>query len=772
MERIIVVLGGNAFVRAGERPTMAGQLRFAHEALSRLAPLVRENTQLLISHGNGPQVGHMLTRVEEALGKAYALPLEVCVAESEGELGYVLEQALINLLTQQGLPRRTAALLTQVVVDPSDPAMQQPTKPIGIFYSAEQAATLRARGFDIMEDAGRGFRRVVPSPAPLEILGAEVIDALLAQGVIVIAAGGGGIPVVRRDGRLEGIEAVIDKDATGALLAERLDATQFIILTDMPNACRNFGTPDQTAIDAVSAREADALISEGHFATGSMLPKMQAAARFARRTGRPALICNPSNLAAALQGHAGTRIVPNENASRETTTAKRSTSTGTRRTHNCLILGAAGRDFHNFQTFFRAHPEFRVRAFTATQIPFIASRRFPRALAGPEYDADIPIHLESQLPDLIAELDIDFVFLAYSDLSHVEVMHKASIAHAGGASFALLGPRHTQLVPRCPVVSVTAVRTGAGKSPICQWLARELTRAGHRLGILRHPMPYGDLERQAVERFASWQDLERYQCTVEEQEEYVPYLELGLTIYAGVDYARIVAEAERSADLLLWDGGNNDFSFLRPTVSIVVADALRPGHETSYHPGETNARSADILVINKIRGASDETLERLRRTLRELNPRAEQIEADLAIELSSPERVAGRRVLVVEDGPTLTHGGMSFGAGMLAARRAGAAQIIDPRPAAVGTIAAAYREFPHLGSVLPALGYSAEQRAELEETIRRSRAEVVIDASPARLERLVNIDLPVVRVSYRFEQLAGRPLLELVRERLSVLKSP
>ncbi len=435
-----------------------------------------------------------------------------------------------------------------------------------------------------------------------------------------------------------------------------------------------------------------------------------------------------------------------------------------------VIMGAAGRDFHNFNVCFRHNPAYEVVAFTATQIPFIETRQYPRSLAGPGYDADIPIHSESRLPELIRQLDIDFVFLAYSDLSHVEVMHRASIAHACGASFGLLGPRHTQLVPRCPVVSVTAVRTGAGKSPICQWLARELSAAGFRLGILRHPMPYGDLEKQAVERLASWDDLERFECTVEEREEYVPYIEQGLTIYAGVDYARIVAEAERSADLLLWDGGNNDFSFLRPTVSIVVADALRPGHEASYHPGETNARSADILILNKIGAASAEMLEQLRQSLRELNPRADQIESDLEIELSMPALVTGRRVLVVEDGPTLTHGGMSYGAGTLAARRAGAAAIVDPRPAAVGTIAAAYRDFPHLGPVLPALGYSAAQRDELAQTIRRSGAEVVIDASPCQLDRLIAIELPIARVSYRFQQLAGRPLLDLVRQTLAAVQ--
>ncbi len=436
-------------------------------------------------------------------------------------------------------------------------------------------------------------------------------------------------------------------------------------------------------------------------------------------------------------------------------------------TYNCLILGAAGRDFHNFQTFFKTRPEFRVRAFTATQIPFIESRTFPRSLAGPLYDGDIPIFPESQLKELIRQLKIDFVFLAYSDLSHEEVMHKASLVQACGASFALLGPRHTQLVAHKPVIAVTAVRTGAGKSPLSQFLATELTGRGKRVGILRHPMPYGDLESQVVERLATFEDLQRFECTVEEREEYEPYLEAGLVVFAGVDYAQILARAEAEADVLLWDGGNNDFSFLKPTVNICVVDALRPGHETTYYPGETNLRMADIVVINKVRQAKANDYAAICFRIANLRPEAAVIASDLEVAVDDASLITGKRVLVVEDGPTLTHGGMSYGAGTIAARRYGARELVDPRPAAVGTIADVYRQFPHLENVLPALGYSDEQRRELAETIERSGAEVVVDASPCRLDRLLNLSLPMVRVRYRFVQISGEPLVEGVLSRLT-----
>jgi len=429
---------------------------------------------------------------------------------------------------------------------------------------------------------------------------------------------------------------------------------------------------------------------------------------------------------------------------------------------NCIIMGAAGRDFHNFQTFFRDRPDFRVRAFTANQIPFIEARAFPRQLAGPNYDADIPIYAESRLSELILELDIDFVFLAYSDLSHDDVMHKASLVQACGASFALLGPRHTQLSSQRPVIAITAVRTGAGKSPIAQMLGRHMSDAGYRVGIIRHPMPYGDLNRQTVERLATGDDLDKFQCTIEEREEYEPYLELGLVVFAGVDYAQILARAEAESDVILWDGGNNDFSFVRPGLSVVVVDALRPGHETAYYPGETNLRSADVLVINKVGEAKAALLAEVRHRLRQYNPTAQVIEGDLDIEADRPELIEGRRVLVVEDGPTLTHGGMTYGAGVVAARQYGAGELVDPRASAVGSIADIFSRYTNLQSVLPALGYSPQQCGELTETIEKSHAEVVIDASPARLDRLLELSLPVVRVRYQFRQVSGPQLTELV----------
>lgn len=430
-------------------------------------------------------------------------------------------------------------------------------------------------------------------------------------------------------------------------------------------------------------------------------------------------------------------------------------------TLRCIILGAAGRDFHDFQMFFRERPEFRVVAFTAAQIPFIESRAFPRELAGLLYDADIPIFSERELPSLIQRLEADLVFLAYSDLSHEDVMRKASLVQACGAGFALLGPHLTQLRSARPVVSITAVRTGAGKSPLTQAIARDQVARGRRVAVLRHPMPYGDLLEQRVMRYAGEDDLARHRCTIEEREEFEPYIEAGIAVFAGVDYRAILAEAEKECEAVLWDGGNNDYPFVRPDLSIVVLDALRPGHETRYYPGETNLRAADVLVINKVAAASAEGLALVRRHANELNPDATVIEANLAIALEPGVSIEGKRVVVVEDGPTLTHGGMAYGAGTVAARAAGA-QILDPRGFAVGSIAEAYRNYPHIGAVLPALGYSDSQRAELEETLRRSGADAIVDASPARLDRALSVSLPIARVRYRFEQVAGPPIFEIV----------
>lgn len=429
----------------------------------------------------------------------------------------------------------------------------------------------------------------------------------------------------------------------------------------------------------------------------------------------------------------------------------------------CIVLGAAGRDFHDFLCFFRSHPEYEVICFTAAQIPGIDARLFPRSLAGPDYAQAIPIRPEHELPELIERHAVDFVFLCYSDLSHVEVMHRASLVQAAGASFVLLGPRHTELQAPRPVLSVTASRTGAGKSPLSQHLAAMLDGCGLRVGVLRHPMPYGDLERQRVQRFACWADLDASECTIEEREEYTPYLERGQCVYAGVDYRAISELASRESDLLLWDGGNNDRPFLRPDLSLVVLDALRPGHEVSYYPGETNLRRADVLVLNKVAGARAEDVAVMHARCAELRPSAERIESDLRIEVDAPELVRGKRVLVIEDGPTLTHGGAAFGAGELAARRCGASGRVDPRPHAVGSIAATLAAYPHLGAVLPALGYGAAQLAELAETIRRAAPEAIVDASPADLSRSIALPVPAARVRYRFEQCGGPPLEGIVR---------
>jgi len=428
----------------------------------------------------------------------------------------------------------------------------------------------------------------------------------------------------------------------------------------------------------------------------------------------------------------------------------------------CIIMGAAGRDFHDFQTFFRAQPRFRVVCFTAEQIPFIDQRAFPKELAGPGYDEDVPIFHESHLEALIREHAVDFVFLSYSDLAHAEVMHKASRVLAAGASFALLGPRHTMLRSRLPVIAVTAVRTGCGKSAISLHLATALAEAGLRPGILRHPMPYGDLLGQRAQRFATAADLDAHACTVEEREEYLPYVDRGLTVFAGVDYAAILAQAEAESDVILWDGGNNDTSFVRPDLWIAVLDALRPGHEVGYHPGETNFRGAHVLVVNKVAGARAEDVAAILARVATERPDAAVATGDLVVDddPAIDAAIAGRRALVLEDGPTTTHGGMAHGAGRVAAHRAGAAELVDPRPAAVGSIAETLASYPHLTSVLPAMGYSELQRGELAETIRRAAPEVVVDASPARMASRLGLAVPVVEVGYRFAQRSGPSLTE------------
>jgi predicted GTPase len=435
------------------------------------------------------------------------------------------------------------------------------------------------------------------------------------------------------------------------------------------------------------------------------------------------------------------------------------------RPYRCIVMGAAGRDFHVFLSFLRGNERFRVVAFTATQIPFIDTRSFPQSLAGPGYEADIPIHDESELVSLIREQVVDFVFFAYSDIAHAEVMHKASLVQAAGASFVMLGPEHTQIASDRPVASITATRTGAGKSPLTQWLARTLRERGKRAAVIRHPMPYGNLSMQRVQRFATPGDLDEQDCTIEEREEYAPYVDMGIPIYAGVDYQAILDRAAADADLVLWDGGNNDFSFIRPDLDIVVVDALRAGHETDYFPGEVNFRRADVLVISKCGSAAPGDVDGIRERARRYNPAATVCTADLQIRVGEPERIEGQRVLVIEDGPTVTHGGMSFGAGTVAARRHGAT-VVDPRPYAAGTIREVFAANPHLESVLPAMGYSEAQRESLQATINACcQAEdvaCVVDASPARLDRMLEVDVPLTRVAYDFVQLDGPPLDEQV----------
>lgn len=429
---------------------------------------------------------------------------------------------------------------------------------------------------------------------------------------------------------------------------------------------------------------------------------------------------------------------------------------------NCIIMGAAGRDFHDFKTFFQDHPQFRVCAFTATQIPFIEQRSYPSALAGEHYSEDIPIHDEAELEQLIARHAVTFVFFAYSDISHEAVMHCASRVQAAGASFILLGPGQTMLPARKPVIAITATRTGAGKSPLTQWLARQLMDAGTRVVTLRHPMPYGNLAAQAVQRFATAEDLDTYDCTIEEREEYEPYVRQGLVIYAGVDYREILRAAEAEADIILWDGGNNDFSFIAPRLTITVSDALRAGHGLSYYPGETNFRAADILVINKVSAARDEDIARILSLRDTLNPRAKVLQADLEITVDEPGMLADKRVLIVEDGPSVTHGGMHYGAGWVAAQQYATGEIVDPRPAAVGSIRETLERYNQLRRVLPAMGYSESQRAELKATIEASGAEVVLNGSPSDIGGLLELSLPVVSVRYRFTPRDGVDLLDAV----------
>lgn len=424
-----------------------------------------------------------------------------------------------------------------------------------------------------------------------------------------------------------------------------------------------------------------------------------------------------------------------------------------------LIMGAAGRDFHNFNVYFRDNAEYEVVAFTATQIPNIEGRRYPAELAGKLYPHGIPIFPESDLLKLIAEHKVQQVIFAYSDVPHEVVMHKASMVMAAGADFRLMGLETTQIKSTKPVISVCAVRTGSGKSQTTRRVSLILREMGFRVAAIRHPMPYGDLVKQRVQRFATYADLDKHECTIEEREEYEPHLDNGVIVYAGVDYEAILRQAEQEVDIVLWDGGNNDFPFYVPDLAIVVADPHRPGHERTYHPGETNIRAADVFVINKVDTADPDAVIAVRDSLHELNPKAVVIEAASPLFVDDPESIRGKRVLVIEDGPTLTHGEMAYGAGWVAARRFGAAEIVDPRPFAVGTIADTYRKYPSTGAILPAMGYGEKQTRDLEKTIDRADVDMVISATPIDLTRVLKVRKPMQRVRYELQEI-GQPTLE------------
>ncbi len=424
-----------------------------------------------------------------------------------------------------------------------------------------------------------------------------------------------------------------------------------------------------------------------------------------------------------------------------------------------VIMGAAGRDFHNFNVYFRDNPAYRVVAFTATQIPNIAGRRYPAELAGSLYPQGIPIYPEAQLVDLIHREGATQVVFAYSDVPHEYVMHRASMAMAAGADFRLMGAGSTMLKSRVPVVATGAVRTGAGKSQTTRRIAGILASHGRRVVVIRHPMPYGDLARQACQRFATFADLDLHQCTIEEREEYEPHLECGTVVYAGVDYERILRSAEKEADVIVWDGGNNDMPFYQPDLYVVVADPHRAGNEVTYHPGETNLRMADIVIINKVDTATPDSITLVRDNIRAANPNARVIEAASPIFTDDPEAVRGKRVLVIEDGPTLTHGGMAYGAGVVAAQRYGASELVDPRPYAAGSIREVYQAYPKIGPLLPAMGYGPEQVADLQETINATPCDLVLIATPIDLTRLLRLQKPAQRVRYELQEI-GRPTLE------------
>ncbi len=433
-----------------------------------------------------------------------------------------------------------------------------------------------------------------------------------------------------------------------------------------------------------------------------------------------------------------------------------------------IIMGAAGRDFHNFNTFFRYNRDYKVICFTATQIPNIEGREYPAELAGPYHPCGIPIYSEKELTKLIKKYNIDVVVFSYSDISHNYVMHKASEVIAAGADFWLLGPCSSVLTSKKKVISICAARTGAGKSQTTRKVCEILNKYGVKFSVVRHPMPYGDLFKQVVQRFSKMEDLDKHRCTIEEREEYEPHIKNGNTVFAGVDYAKILKAAEKISDVVVWDGGNNDLPFFKPDLHIVVVDPLRPGNESTYHPGESNVRMADLIIINKVDSAKPEVIEKLKKNLRLLNQNAKIIEAQSPIIVDEPALIKNKSVVVVEDGPTLTHGEMSFGAGVIAAKNYQAKKIIDPKPFAIGSIKKAYEKYPHIGPLIPALGYSRTQIEELNMSINKTPGDVVIIGTPVDLRKFLKINKPAVKVSYELKERHGNVLERLIKNCLKI----
>lgn len=432
-----------------------------------------------------------------------------------------------------------------------------------------------------------------------------------------------------------------------------------------------------------------------------------------------------------------------------------------------IIMGAAGRDFHDFNVFWKQRPEYNVVAFTAAQIPDIAGRRYPPELTGPMYPHGIPIESESRMTELIKEFDVDEVVLAYSDLSHQEVMHKAAMVTAAGADFRMMGWQQTMLASEKPVIAICAVRTGCGKSQTTRQVCQYLKELGKTTAVVRHPMPYGDLTRQICQRFATLSDMDEHKCTIEEREEYEPHILAGNVVFAGIDYAQILQRAEQEADVVLWDGGNNDLPFYKPSLHIVVTDPLRPGHEISYYPGETNVRMADLVIINKVDTALPENVVAVEENVRSINPKARILRAESPVSVSKPELVRGNRVLVVEDGPTATHGNMSYGAGHVAAKQLQAREIVDPRPYAVGSIRSTFEAYQHITEILPAMGYGHKQMTELAETINATPADVVLIGTPTDLSRFLKINKPTVRVTYELREQEPEVLRSMIKQAIS-----